>query len=395
MSMTGAAFAKSADRLVMESAKDCFDSGVVYTFLDENSNLPLFTVTDSEWDYFVINVPRSKSAICTAAPTAPPTPAPTAAPSDPCAPQAAGRRLDGVDPCAPQTAAPPAAPVCFHPKVYGHVIADRVCLEFANSCTPEFGTIPSAQCIKGENQCHPSCGPPKNRIGMVTSTLPPPAPCRTCYDCEGDDIIYAILGTWFTFFFAMNLYRKLDAYESKKKFLVHSGGDISKKFDVDHTLNNRNLQSSLILCKDCFFGANMKFGLMVFIFTCLVYAGLNWINYFVVVKIKGKEMCMKIWAMQTTVSGGQTWSSMEHWSALHGNRVYNCFNDACPFRLLPLMLITWLSMTALFIFSSKEEQVEGVTNVITSTQVEVEAGAGGGTDLGVSGSKGGTRCAVQ
>ena len=27
---------------------------------------PLFTVTDSEWDYFVINVPRSKSAICTA-----------------------------------------------------------------------------------------------------------------------------------------------------------------------------------------------------------------------------------------------------------------------------------------------------------------------------------------
>jgi len=391
MSMTGASFAKSADMLVMESAKDCFESGVVYTFLDENSNLPVFPVTDSEWDYFVINLPRSKNGLCTG-----------------------GGPIPKQAPCAEQVTAPPQT--CFHPKVYGHVIADRVCLHFADSYMD--GRV-------DKNDCHPSCGPPNfsEKVKIHTTFTPPQTkPCATCYDCEGDDVVYAILGTWLTFFLSMNFYRRLNPEKKKELVIIENpsqkgflgiGGDKVDKYYAK-SMNNRNCGSSCLSFTDIcdVYGPATKFGAMVLAFTCIVYfVILNIVNYLVTVLGMRKEMCLKLWSWQTNVDGHwnigglpmadmwnattDSWSNMEHWSAAHGNRRYVCYNEACPGRILPLILITWLCMVALFIFTVKDVEIEGTTKNVESKQVEVEKGVGGGTELGVAGTPGRTLCTVQ
>jgi len=381
MSMTGASFAKSADMLVMESAKDCFESGVVYTLLDENSNLPVFPVTDSEWDYFVINLPRSKNGLCTG-----------------------GGPIPKQAPCAEQVTAPPQT--CFHPKVYGHVIADRVCLHFAD---PYMGGRVD------KNDCHPSCGPGdfSEKVRILTTFTPPQTkPCATCYDCEGDDVVYAILGTWLTFFLSMNFYRRLNAekpkeqiiidHPSKKELEIGQSGCCRYTDKVDKfygkSMNNRNCGSSCLSFGDIcdVYGPATKFGAMVLVFTCIVYfVILNIGNYLVTVLAMRKEMCLKLWSWQTNVHEAESWSYMEHWSVLHGNRRYVCYNEACPGRILPLILITWLCMVAFFIFSVKEVEIEGTTKKVESKQVEIEKGHGGGTDLGVAGTPGRTYCTVQ
>lgn len=283
----------SATMQTMQSEHNCFDSATVFTLLDRNNYFPLLTVTDSDWNWILANVPKAPHPFGAAGVIAA-----TANPS----------------PCAK---APPPPKEVF-PKVYGHLVADRVSVAI-----PEFNCSSYASKF-----CH--------RADLLSTNFeqaqPTYTPCTTCYDCAYDDIAYAIAATILAFFILHPIHCHYFSC-SWKPGATHS----KKIYDVGPP---RSLRYTLGF-----------FLLTSLVWSVFAYLIVNMANYLVVVKLMEKEMCLKIFNFQTnneTAAEGRNHFSL--FGSLDENHedVYSCHNEVCPWRLVPLVLTTWLSLYVFF-----------------------------------------------
>jgi hypothetical protein len=309
----GGCFANSADMTFMKSAKNCFDPAVIFTFLDANNHFPLFPVKDSEWNYFVEKIPKMTKKL-----------------------------VSETDPCAPPI--PP-------PEVWSHVTADRVCI-----------AMPDLEC---SSTCGKFCTP-----ANITTFTTPPVPCRICYDCEVDEIWYAIFGTILTFWLCSLCYSSSTTsfwfWSSQKEYtpLVTA---------IENGAQDRKSWSSTV----------SAFGCMSLLMSFISYYFINIVNYLVVVNLGQKEMCVKVWDFQTALGGAASAFGTAHFSLGVGHTVYDCYNDVCYFRMFGLIFVTWLSLWALFAYWFFHVAIETITVEAKREEVVVQAGGGGGAAAGL------------
>jgi len=383
-------WANSADMTLMYSDASCFNPAMVLTLLDVNNHFPVFPVKDSEWEYFVNKIPPMQEAglapiqTTTEAPTtttvtdapkpttttefdpcAPPAPAAPGAPTLPPAPV--------PDSCKPQT--PPE-----HPKVYGHVVMDRLCIAM-----PEL-------------HCHNDCGKVCLAVApkSVTTTTSPGV-CKACYDCEWDEVIYAFWGTLLVFWLVQCCHRNCVTQDMSWIWMPR---DSLPPYSLLNPQPGCRLPGAQVAQPDttvtqadfgragAFGPALFTFSLLTLIVTFIVYYGiLNMLNYLIVVVWWKKEMCLKIWSFQTNLDQGYGWESALHWAWFwfdsfafqngYATKRFNCFNDFCPERLLGLVITTWLCLTALFAhWRYFYMTVETAQSYVTTEETKVEMGPG-------------------
>jgi hypothetical protein len=312
-------FAHSADMTFMKSNSNCFDPAVVFTFLDYNNHFPVFPVKDSEWSYFVEKVPKMGKPV-----------------------------VDGPIATTPS----PCAPVVPPPPVYSHIIADRVCV-----------AMPDLEC---SSTCGKFCEPvvPKN---FTTTSYPF---CRVCYDCEVDEIWYAVFGTILTFWLCSCCY---SSSQTSSWFWSGMGKEYSPLVTaVENGAVNRPTWSR----------TTSAFGCMSLMMSFCSYYFINMVNYWIVVVLHKKEMCVKVWDFETALGGAASAYGSTHFSLGTGHSQYACYNDVCYFRMFGLIFCTWLSLWALFSYWFWHVQLETITVEAKREEVIVEAGGGGGAAMG-------------
>jgi hypothetical protein len=308
-------FAYSADMTLMKSNRNCFDPALIFTFLDADNHFPMFPVKDSEWDYFVQSLPKMSAPIVDG---------PTAAPVDPCAP------------------APPP------PNIYSHLTADRVCV-----------AMPDLNCY---SVCGKFCKPVE--VQTVSTT---PGGCRACYDCEIDEIWYAICATLLTFWLCQVCYNNTSgSWVAWAWSLKEDYSPLLKPLEIGQEMPTS------------WANACYAFGCLSLVYSFFSYYLINIINYWVVLLIRKNEMCLKVWDFQTALSAFDSPFNSVHYSIWHGERAYSCYNDVCPFRLWGMIFCTWFSIWALFAYWRFHLQLETVQIEAKREEFIIETGGGGG-----------------
>lgn len=335
-SHSGSCFAYSATAQVLSSEHNCFDPVMVFTLLDSQNYFPLFSVTDSEWAWLVKNIPAMVPAGAAIQSTA-------AAASEPCA--------------------KPVAPVTTHAKVYGHSVNDRFCVKFldgAFACDNDCGKFMTAELLSIDQPL-----PLKSSI------------CETCYDCEYDKILYAFFGTLLAFYITHWIYFKSSATELTMSWTgyLKPGESYYKSSQINDSGGYTQISSPSKVHPDLLCQAIIAFGIMALIVTLLSYAIVSACNFFVTVQLKQKEMCLKVWPFQSQFNSTFRSENQPHWGLLEGETPYFCFNQACMFRILDLILATWLPLWALFAYwRMYQVQVKSSTPTFVVEETEVSHG---------------------
>jgi hypothetical protein len=317
----------SADVALFTSSHNCFEPGMIITFTDQNNHFPVFPVKAADWDWLISKLPTT------------PGPAQVSAPvlKDPCAPVA------------------PIDPAYAH--VYGSITVDRVCVSFTG--------------LECDNQCGKNCTAMAEQSGQTSSTTTlAPVPAQ-CYDCEFEDIVYACIATFIVFFLTHYSY-KMTTVERAEWYYQAVGGD-AMMGAIKAPVAETSYRCDLFWC------AIFGIVLLTLLYTVITYLILNLIHAFLIVNLIGSKICVKLYDWQTAndeaaLTGGVTWHSGESYAD------YYIHNDVCPFRLLPLMLATWLSLLALFCYWRYFQvvAVKEVTFVETETLAAQGGGGGGG-----------------
>jgi len=286
------------------------EPATVFTLLDSSNYFPLLAVTDSEWLWIMENVPKAPHAFGTAE-----RPAVVPPPSQ--------------DPCAPQTDVKP--PQETFPKVYGSLVTDRV-----GVAIPEFtdGAGLKQTCSSYETKvCH--------RANLLSAANAPAKvmvynTCHAVYDCAEDDVWYAVAATFLAFLIlhpvacCMPLDGSCCGCRPQPTI-------VKKVYDVGPP-------ESLFYTLGCFLFTTL-------FWTVFSYLLVNMVNYFFVVQTLQKEMCMKVFDWQTnnkTAEEGRMYFSLLETIKGNGDKPYDCHNESSYFRLVPLMICTWLTLYVFF-----------------------------------------------
>jgi hypothetical protein len=354
-------FAYSADMTIMRSENNCFEPAMVWTFLDQNNHFPVFPVKDSEWDYFVANIPTMVKV--SSGMTAIPQKTTISVKSqDPCAPV---KQVEVPAPTPAPLPSNPCAPVIEpHPVTYSHIVQDRVCL-----------AMPELNC---NSDCTKVC-----KVTPTTVSTPGPD-CKSCYDCENEDIIYAIFGTLLTFWICQTIYRNSVTKDLSEWYWTQRGAVAYNPLSsVRDTLPDAYVPAG-------WWGhAVFWYAVMAFIVSWIAYYGIvSYANYVFVVQWGGKEMCNKVWDWQTNLATGIEMGAV-HWDLLtfmqYGDRRFACHNEICFNRLWGLVVTTWASLVFLFgYWRWFYISIETAQNEMKREETFIEVGGGGGMMAGGS-----------
>jgi hypothetical protein len=343
----------------MFSKHSCFTKATVFTFLDYQDRFDIFPVTSDEWDSLVKDLPVHSDKT-------PPAPA-----SGPCT-----------------TAAPPVKPTN---QLYGSCVIDRVCLEF-----PELG---------GDNQCGKVCSPPiREPISPVTTTAPPDS--RVCFDCQLDEALYAIFSTILTFYLVKMLAGCVVAgfgmvgnwtpFDPAPIYQRVPGTVIQDptRLGVNETFRAASMKQQADLaedpkCTNCYQCRlpSLGFWLGCGICTVFSYWAINMIDYVITVVSAKKEMCLKVLPYSYDNLTGLPMdfgSVFSLWYDSGNNYMFDYTNEICPWRLLPLIFVTWFTVWYVFWYAMWTQNAEEVVTTLTdrieaSNYGHAEAsGAGGG-----------------
>jgi len=345
-------WANSADMQLLTSDKDCFDAALVITLLDTANHFPIFPVKDSEWAWLLSVIARPEHPLAAADVHAPaPDPNPCAKPAPP--------------------------PQEIFPKVYGNLLADRLCVAM-----PEMGC---------DNECGKTCGAVR-----ALSVGDPKKSCTACFDCEIDEMLYAVLATLLAFNVVQFIYKS--CLEKSMQWLFNEGR-VHPKTAVSHQVWDSNTYSDLQMPTTHNQGgvhdnyhpntgygcAVLSMGIVSFFISVGSYYLLNMIQYLIVVKGQGKEMCVKLFDFQTNLAtNSSTWQSWDEGAQIVGfwswgaDRVVDCYNDVCPQRLLGLMICTWLSLWSIFAYWRREWAAKATVMKLQEKSHYMISGAGGG-----------------
>jgi len=321
----------------------CFEPAMVFTLLDINDHFPVFPVKDSEWDWMLSQIPKPKQPLAAASTDFGPTPPP--------------------DPCGPEQEA-------VWPKVYGNVIADRVCMAF-----PDLGC---------DNDCGKTCVV-KKILSIDTTPAPSYPSCVTCYDCELDEAVYAILATFLVFNICNIIYRsslteRVSSYTLPHEHTEQISSGAASYASMSSFITQPHIASH---ASEGYSRAFMGFGFLSLIVTIFVYILINILNHMVVVVLMKKEMCVKLFSFETNLLlANNDWKHAEHWGLLTGSNTYECHNEPCPGRLLGLILATWLSLWCLFAYWRWNWVSKLTTMTMDARAEENEHGAGGAAGTG-------------
>jgi len=332
-------WAHSADLTIMHSDRNCFDTAMILTFADAGNKLPLLPVTDAEWKYLVAKIPKGGKAVTPAA------------------------KVD--DPCAPTVTTPAPNPCVLPPPPpshYAHLIQDRVCI-----------AMPDLKC---SNNCGKECSllTPKT---LTTTTVPA---CTSCYDCEFDEIWYAFFGTIIAFWLCQTTYK---CTQDKSFFWFWA-----EKTSADYSPLNPVFVTGKV-SPNYWQHAMFSFAVMSLFYSVLAYYFVNFMNYCVVVLSMKKEMCVKVWDWQSNLDSAMAgWQKAITFSLSHGDRSMSCVNDACPLRMWGMIIVTWLSLSALFSYWRFYMSLETVQTECKRVETVIEVGNGASMS-------GAGNCAVQ
>jgi len=340
-------WAQSADYTLMTSERNCFEPAMVFTLMDDQNHIPLFPVTDSEWEYLQKTIP-----------TKPAVPAGGVTPVD-------------AGPCAPRT--PEGQPV----KVYGHILQNRMCIGM-----PELGC---------DNSCGKVCKPPTVQSGTTTTA---PQTCTTCYDCERSEMCYAFFCTILAFVICNTWHKHCYNGICAGRFIGTSAFESSTQRSWNSDMRMPEQPYSQIspplkaLNQKTWPGACIGMFFLSFVSTLLAFTIVNCLDYCISVHWYGEEMCLKVfdWQNHYYLSG--------YWNG--GNdRTLTCHNKVCFFRLWGLFAAVWFSLWGLFCHWRFFLAVTVEKNVVTNNRVVAEHGGKSGIGMFAHGGDGLVACSVQ
>jgi len=308
----------------------CFNEAVAYAVYDSNNKFPVLPIRETDYNYLLSKLPAAEAV------------------SDPCAPTNQPKKL------------------------YGYVTMDRVCVKLQ-------GIDCATSCGKWCNSTTPNTAGTSNGPWM-----PPPM----CIDCEMHESIYAILGTLFVV--TMTYYSYLSATLSAVAtwFYVPLPGYPEKDF-LD--INDNNMPYSAEVNPPLSCSTRLALFLGTGLWSIFAFYFMNLLDW-AVCQLFRLEQCIRVFPYQYWFStdfykhvNGTAYD--EHLLSLSddhrgrwiwGQPTKELNIDVCPYRLWPMIVITWFSAYFLFCWWRSEQRVTIMKTVVTQTIIREEEGLGGG-----------------
>jgi len=370
-SQSSTCFAISAD-MVDISALDktafprCFPDSVVFTLLDVADDFPLFPVEETDYDWLLSQLPVET-----------------------------GQNGDD-DPCAPLN----------QPKqMVGEVVMDRLCVSFDG--------LADSVCT---NQCGPKFCTEDPNSASTTPFLPfsPPA---LCIDCEWHEAIYAFIATGLVVMFSYLTYLSHSMSWVAAWYFVDLPGQPKNSFGAlsptQQPFHDKTSITSLC-CRCCpsfclpvrhegvneqmWRAACIGFFFSTMFWSFFWYFAINIIDWLFTVYVLNQELCIRLWGFQYNFD-------MDAYNAVNGTSIFTDFRtglethdntlglslddrgrfifpfpddlvniDWCPFRLLPLIIATWLSTFILMCYWRADNKVSIMKTTITQQVIQSEEG---------------------